>query len=82
MTWCLDLVVREIYTFSLDFFSGPNTIESLSKFLKQYPVKISCGPAALLKRDSGEAVSCNFREIFQNTCFKEHPCTSAPKVIS
>ena len=82
MTWCLDLVFREICTFSLDFFTGPNTIESSSKLLKQSPVKICCGPAALLKRDSGAVVSCNFGENFQNTCFKEHPCTSAPKVIS
>ena len=82
MTWCLDLVFRETCTFSLDFFTGPNTIESSSKLLKQSPVKICCGPAALLKRDSGAVVSCNFGENFQNTCFKEHPCTSAPKVIS
>ena len=82
MAWCLDLVFREIYTFSLDFFTGPNTIESSSKLLKQSPVKICCGPAALLKRDSGEVVSWNFQEVLQNTCFKEHPCTSAPKVIS
>ena len=82
MTWCLDLVFREICTFSLDFFTGPNTIESSSKLLKQSPVKICYGPAALLKRDSRAFVSCNFRENFQNICFKEHPCTSAPKVIS
>ena len=81
MTWCLDLDL-EICTFSQDFFTRPNTIESSRKSLKQSPVKICCGPAALLKRDSGEVVSCNFREIFQNTCFKEHPCISAPKVIS
>ena len=79
MTWCLELVFREIYTFSLDFFTEPNTIESLSKLLKQSPVKICCGPAALLKRDSDAVVSWNFREI---TCFEEHPCTSPPKVIS
>ena len=82
MTWCLGLVFREICTFSLDFFTGPNTIESSSKLLKQSPVKICCGPAALLKRDSGAVASCNFRKNFQNTCFKEHPCISAPKVIS
>ena len=82
MTWYLDLVFREICTFSLDFFTGPNTIESSSKLLKQSPVKICCGSAPLLKRDSGAVVSCNFWEIFQNTCFKEHHCTSAPKVIS
>ena len=82
MTWCLDLVFREICTFSLDFFTGPNTIESSSKLLKQSPVKICCGPTALLKRDSSAVISCNFQQIFQNTCFKEHPCTSAPKVIS
>ena len=72
---CLDLGFREICTFSTDFFTGPNTIESLSKLLKQSPLKTCCGPAALLKRDSGAVVSCNFREIFQNTCFKERPCT-------
>ena len=72
---CLDLGFREICTFSIDFFTGPNTIESLSKLLKQSPLKTCCGPAALLKRDSGAVVSCNFREIFQNTCFKERPCT-------
>ena len=82
MTWCLDLVFREICTFSLDFFTGPNTIESSSKLLKQSPVKICCGPAALLKRDSGAVGPCNFQENFQNTCFKEHPCKSAPKFIS
>ena len=82
MTWCFDLVFREICTFSLDFFAGLNTIESSSKLLKQSPVKICCGPAALLKRDSSAVASCNFREIFQNTCFKEHHCTSAPNVIS
>ena len=31
MTWCLDLVFREIYTFPLDFVTGPNIIESSSK---------------------------------------------------
>ena len=82
MTWCLDLVFGEICTFTLDFFTGPNTIESSSKFLKQSPVKICCRAAALLKRESGALVSCNFREIFQSTFFKEHPCTSAPKAIS
>ena len=82
MTWCLDLVFKEIRAFSLDFFTGPSTIESSSKLLKQSPVKICCGPAALLKRDSSAVVSCNFWENFQNTCFKEHPCTSARKVIS
>ena len=76
MTWCLDLVFREICTFSLAFFTRPN------KLLKQSPVKICCGPAALLKRDSGAVVSCNFQENFQKTCFKEHPFTSAPKAIS
>ena len=75
MSWCLDLVFREISTFSPDFFAGPNTIESSSKLLEHSPVKICCGPAALLKRDSGAVVSCNFGEIFQNTCFKEHPRT-------
>ena len=49
----LDLAFREIYTFSLDFFTGPNTIESSSKLLKESPVKICRGPAALLKRDYG-----------------------------
>ena len=82
MTWCLDLLFREICTFSVDIFTAPNTIESSSKLLKQSLVKICCGPAALFKRDSDAVVSCHFREIFQNTCFKEHPCTSAPKVIS
>ena len=82
MTWYLDLVFREICTFSLQFFTGPNAIESSSKLLKQSPVKICCGPAALLKRNSAAVVYCNFRENFQNTCFKEHPSTSAPKVIS
>ena len=82
MTWCLNLVFKEIYTFSLDFFTGPNIIESSSKLLKQSPVKICSGPAALWKRDFGAVVSCNFREIFQNTCFKEHLWTSAPKVTS
>ena len=82
MTCCLDLVFRETCTFSLDFFTGPNTIESLSKLLKQSFVKICCGPATLLKKDSAAVVSCNFREIFQNTSFKEHPCTSARKIIS
>ena len=75
MNWCLDLVFREICTFSLEFFTGTNTIESLNKLLKQPPVKIWCEPAAILKRDYGAVVSCNFQEIFQNTCFKEHPCT-------
>ena len=37
------------------------------QLLKQSPVKIGCGPAALLKRDSGAVVSCNFREILHNT---------------
>ena len=82
MTWCLDLGFRKICTFSLDFCTGPNTIESSSKLLEQSPVKIFCGPAALLKRDSGALVSCNFWETFQNICFKEHPCTSAPRAIS
>ena len=82
MTWCLDLVFREICTFLLDFFTGPNTIESSSKLLKQSPVKICCGPAALLKRESGAVVSYSFRENFQNACFKGHPCTLAPKVVS
>ena len=82
MTWCFDLVFREICTFSLEFFTVPNTIESSSKLLNQSPVKICCGPAVLLKRDSGAVVSCNFQKNFQNICFKEHPCTSAPKVIS
>ena len=82
MTWCLDLVFREICTFSLEFFTGPNTIKSSSKLLKQSPVKIWCGPAALLKRDSSADISCNFWKNFQNICFKKHPCTSAPKVIS
>ena len=72
---CLDLAFSEICTFSIDFSTGPNTIESLSKLLKQSPLKTCCGPAALLKRDSGAVVSFNFREIFQNTCFKERPCT-------
>ena len=31
MTWCLDLVFREICTFTLDFVTGPNIIESSSK---------------------------------------------------
>ena len=82
MNWCLDLVYREICKFSLDFYAGLNIIESLSELLKQSPVNICCGPTALLKRDSGAVVSGNFQEIFQNTCFKEHPCTSAPQVIS
>ena len=56
MTWCLELVFREIYTFSLDFFTEPNTIESLSKLLKQSPVKIYCRPAALLNREYGTVV--------------------------
>ena len=73
---------RETCTFSLDFFTGPNTIESSNKLLKQSPVNICCGPAALLKKDSDAAVFYNFQEIFQNTCFKEHPCISAPEVIS
>ena len=81
MTWYLDLVLREICTFSPDFFTGPNTIESSSKVLKQSPVKIWFGPAALLKKGSGAVVFCNFGGFFWNTCFKEHPCTSAPKVI-
>ena len=77
----VSLGFREICTFSLDFFNGPNTIECSSKLLKHSQVKICCGPAALLKKDSGAFVPCNFREIFQSTCFKEHSCTSAPKVI-
>ena len=77
MTWCLGLVFREIYTFLPDFFTGPNAIESSSKLLKESPVKICCWLAALLKRGSGAVVFCNFREIFPNTCFKEHP---APKM--
>ena len=38
--WCLDSIFREIYTFALDFFTGPNAIEISSKLLKQPPVKI------------------------------------------
>ena len=47
---------REIYTFSLDFFTGPSTIESSSKLMKQSPVKSCCGFAALSKRDYGAVV--------------------------
>ena len=68
MTWCLDLVFREIYTFSLHFFTRPITIESSSIFLKQSLVKVGCGPAALLKRDYGAVVFLKRK--------------SAPKVIS
>ena len=81
MTWYLDLVFSETSTFSVHFFTGPNTIESSSELLRPSPVKISCGSATLLKKDSGAVVSSNFWKIFQNTCFKEHPCTSAPRVI-
>ena len=56
MAWCLGLIFRERYTFSLDFFTGPNTSESSSKLLKHSPVKICCGSAALLKRDYGAVV--------------------------
>ena len=77
MTWRLDLVFREMYAFLLEFFTGSNTIESQSKLPKPSPVKICCGPAALLKRDSSAVVFCNFLENFQKTCFQEHPCTSA-----
>ena len=72
---------KNMYAFTR-FFTGPNTTESSSKLLKQSPVRICSGPAALLKKDSSAFVSCTFREIFQNTCFKEYPCKSAPKVIS
>ena len=72
---------RNMYIFTR-VFTGPNTIESSSKLLKESPVKICCGPVALLKRDSGAVVSCNFLENFQNTRFKEYPSTSAPKGIS
>ena len=68
MTWCLELVFREIYTFSQHFFTGPINIESLRKLLKKSLVKICCGPTALLKRDYGAVV------------FLKHK--SAPKVIS
>ena len=56
MTWCLDVDFREIYTFSLDFFTGPSTIESSSKLMKQSPVKSCCGFAGLSKRDYGAVV--------------------------
>ena len=82
LTWCLDLAFREICTFSLELFTGANTIESSRKLLKQSHVKICCVPAALLKRGSGAVVSCSFRENFQNTCFKEHHCATARKFIS
>ena len=78
MTWCLDLVCF----FSLEFFTRQNTIESLSKLLKQSPVKICCGPAALFKRDCDVVVSYNFLKNFQNTSFKEHPSSAAANVIS
>ena len=43
MTWFLDSAFREIYTFSLDFFTGPITIEQIAEAVS----------AALLKGDSG-----------------------------
>ena len=55
MTWYLDSVFREICTFSLDFFTGPKTIESLSKLLKQSPVKNFLFPCSFIK----ERLRCN-----------------------
>ena len=47
---CLDLVFRETCTFSLDFFTGPNNVESSGKLLKPSQVKICCEPAAFWKK--------------------------------
>ena len=65
MTWCLDLVFRDIYIFSLHFFTRPITIESSSIFLKQSLVKIGCCPAALLKRDYGAVVFLNENQLLK-----------------
>ena len=64
------------------FFTGPNAIESLSKFLKQSPLKNCYRPASLLKETPAQLFSCNFCKIFQNTYFKEHFWMPAPKVVS
>ena len=67
MTWCWDLFFREMYLFSRDVYTGPNTIVSSSK---------------LLEHSGAQMFFCNFCENIQNTCFKEHPCIPAPKVVS
>ena len=72
---------RNMYTFTRVFYwtKYHRKFEQVAEAV--FCKKLLC-PAALLKRDSDAVVSCNFWETFQNTCFKEHPCTSGLKVIS
>ena len=71
MTWCLDLVFREIRIFSLLFFTGRNATESSSNLLKQSPLKICCVPAALLKRDLAQLLLVIFGKILRANVLKD-----------